>query len=339
LFRPLDEPDEKEAPLYGVNPQTVISAIKTRAKEWQKGDRKPDGHKLGLVIEGGAMRSVYSAGGAVALASLGYSELFDEVYATSAGVMNASYFLSNQPFVGITVYYDSCASRSFLNPWRLWKVLDIDYLFDEVVVNDKPLDVTKVLSSPSKFFVALMNKNTGGGILVEKTTTHTPLLRVLKAATSMPVFYNRTVEVDGHPCMDGGLAIPFPLEQAIANGCTHVLVLLTRSREYRCEAPSWRSRRLFDIICARGNAAVSRAYAMHHEASLRARDLAFGRIAAPSSVHIATLCTERPETIQRITIDPFILREAALLYGRKTLRVFGADDVVLDLPLPRKRRR
>jgi predicted patatin/cPLA2 family phospholipase len=325
------------SPLHGVNPLSVISAIKARAEKWAKGERAPDGRKLGLVIEGGAMRSVYSAGGAVALAHLGFHELFDEVYATSAGVMNASYFLSNQPFVGITVYYDSCTSRLFMNPFRLWKVLDIDYLFDQVVANDKPLDVARVLSSPSKFFVALIDKTTGKGTLVEKQESRTPLLRVLKAATSMPVFYNRTVEVDGRPCMDGGLAIPFPLEQAMANGCTDLLVLLTRPADYRCPAPGWRSRRLFDLICARGNAGVSHAYAAHHETSRAARDLAFGRVPTPPGVNIATICTERPELIGRTTADPFALRQAALDYGRKTLRLFGADDSAWDLPVPNRR--
>jgi len=320
--------------LHGVNPLSVISAIKARAEQWRPGHRTPDGRKLGLVIEGGAMRSVYSAGGAVALAHLGFSELFDEVYATSAGVMNASYFLANQPQVGITVYYDSCASRLFMNPLRVWKVLDIDYLFDQVVTKDKPLNVAKVLSSPSKFFVALIDKSTGDGIVVEKTTTRTPLLRLLKAATSMPVFYNRTVDVDGRPCMDGGLAIPFPLEHAIANDCTDVLVLLTRPADYRCAAPTWRSRHLFDIICARGHAGVSRAYAHHHETSRAARDLAFGRVPSRSGVNLATICTEAPELIHRTSADPFTLRQAALGYGRKVLRIFGAEDRAWDLPPP-----
>ena len=280
------------------------------------------------------MRSVYWAGGVVALAHLGFSQIFDEVYATSAGVMNASYFLSNQPFVGITVYYDSCTSHLFMNPLRLWKVLDIDYLFDQVITTDKPLDVAKVLASRSKFFVALIDKSTGEGILVEKTVTVTPLLQVLKAATSMPVFYNRTVEVDARPCMDGGLAIPFPLEHAIANGCTDVLVPLTRQADYQCQAPTWRSRQLFDIICARGNSAISRVYARHHEASRAARDLAFARVSLPPGVNIATICTEPADAIHRTSSDPLALRQAALNYGRKTLRIFGVEDPAWDLPFP-----
>jgi predicted patatin/cPLA2 family phospholipase len=320
--------------LHGVNPAAAVSAILERAARRKHGDFESDGRKLGLVIEGGAMRSVYSAGGAVALARLGFTDLFDEVYATSAGVMNASYFLSDQPDIGITVYYESCTSRLFMNPLRLWKVLDIDYLFDQVITIAKPLDVDKVMASRSKFFVALIDKGSGEGLLAEKSTTGTPWVQVLKAATSMPVFYNRTVNVDGRPCMDGGLAIPFPLEQAIANGCTDLLVLLSRPSEYVSPAPTWTQRRLFDLICARGSAALMRVYNNHHTASHRARDLAFGRIMIAGGHHIATICTDAEDKVHRTTADPDALREAALRYGRRTLRIFGADPAK-DFTLPR----
>ena len=319
--------------LYGANPTRAVASILSRAKRWREGDRQSDGKKLGLVIEGGAMRSVYSAGGVVALAHLGFAELFDEIYATSAGVMNASYFLSDQPSLGITVYYESCTTPLFMNRLRLWKILDIDYLFDQVVANEKRLDIDKVISSRTKFFVALIDKYLGEAILVEKSMTRTPWLQVLKAATSMPVFYNRTVQVDGRACMDGGLAIPFPLEQAIANGCTDVLVLLTRPADYCCRKYSWVERCVFDLMCAHGNSGMNRVFAYHHEASGHARDLALGRALTPDSVNIATICTTDADSINRTTADPVALREAALNYGRRTLRIFGANPNGLNLPL------
>ncbi len=318
-------------PLHGVNPSAVITAIKERSSRWRAGNREPDGRKLGLVIEGGGMRAVCSAGGAVALAHLGFTELFDEVYATSAGAMNASYFLSNQPELGISVYFDSCTTRSFLNPLRVWKVIDIDYLFEKVVSHDKPLDVDKILSSRTKLFVAVIDKLTGAGTVIDMKATRTPLLSVLKAATALPVLYNRTVNIDGRPYMDGGLVIPFPIEQALANGCTDVLVLLTRPENHYTAAPGWASRKMFDLICARGNAKLNQTYARCHERSQVARDLAFGRVATPPGVNIATICTDEPEMIQRTTSNRALLRNAAISYGRKTLRVFGANAEAWDI--------
>ena len=314
-----------------MNPTKVITAIKQRAEGWCRGNREPDGHKIGLVIEGGGMRGVCSGGGAVALAHLGFSDLFDEVYATSAGVMNASYFLSCQPELGITVYYDSLATREFVNPLRVWKVLDVDYVFNHVVTVAKPLDVGKILASRSRFFVAVMDKRTSEGIIIDTKKTRTPLLQVLKAATAIPVFYNRTVEVDGRPCMDAGLSISFPIEEAFRNQCTDVLVLLTRPFDYRRGPPSWGSRLLFNLFCAHGNRELNLTYLNREEREAECRRLALGQSPTPTGVNIATICADEPELVDRMTTNRAVLRAAAVRYGRKTMRIFGADAEAWDL--------
>jgi predicted patatin/cPLA2 family phospholipase len=328
-----DAPTSAHDLLYGVQPEAAVAAIKDRAARWRGGDNATNGRKLGLVVEGGAMRGVCSAGGVAALAYLGFTDLFDEVYATSAGAMNASYFLSGQTASGISVYFDNCATRLFINPLRFWRVIDIDYLFDRVVTVEKPLDVGRILASRTKFFVAVIDKRTGEGVVVDTRATKAPLLRVLKAATAVPIFYNRTVEIDGRPCMDGGLAIPFPLAQAMANGCTDILVLLTRPADFRTEPPGWAMRRMFDAVCARGLDGVSRTFATHHEHVQAARDLAVGRTPTPPNVSIATVCLDPSETVRRTTVRKDLLRGGALRYGRKVLRAFGADDENWDFSL------
>lgn len=310
-------------PLHGVNPAAAIAAIKARAERWRAGDRTPDGRKLGLVVEGGAMRGVCSAGGVMALAHLGYSDIFDEVYATSAGAMNASYFLSGQGEQGITIYFDDCTTRLFMNPLRVWKIMDVDYLFDQVVTRVKRLDVDRILASPTKFFVAVIERPTGQGLVLDAKATRSPLLQVLKAATALPVLYNRAVDIDGRQCIDGGLANPVPIEPALASGCTDILVLLTRPAEFRYPKPGWASRCLFNLISARGNPGLSRTFRLCDERSHAVRDLALGRAETPAGVNVVTVCTDEPETIQRTTSNRLLLRDAAVTYGRQTLAVFG----------------
>ena len=94
------------------------------------GDRAPDGRTLALVVEGGALRAVCSAGGVVALEHLGLTEVFDHVYGTSAGAMNASYFITGQARLGIRIYYEDMNRRAVVNPWRFWRILDLDRLFE-----------------------------------------------------------------------------------------------------------------------------------------------------------------------------------------------------------------
>jgi len=111
--------------LAGTRPEQVIDLILERASlGWNRSDSS---RKLALVIEGGGMRGVISAGSLLALDLLGFRELFDEIYATSAGGVNAAYFLSGQGKLGMTVYFDDIANRRFINPWRLFKIVDVDY--------------------------------------------------------------------------------------------------------------------------------------------------------------------------------------------------------------------
>jgi predicted patatin/cPLA2 family phospholipase len=318
--------------LHGTDPQAVVEAILERHARRRRGDFAPDGRRLALVIEGGALRAVCSAGGAVVLAQLGFSELFDEVHATSAAVMNASYFMSNQPLLGISVYFDNCTTRHFINPLRFWKVVDVDYVFDRVAVDEKPLDVARVLRSPSTLYVAVMDRRTGEAFVVDTRAARTPFLQVLKASAALPVFYNRAVEVDGRPCMDGGLRFPFGLGPALAHGCTHVLVLSTRPADYVDRPASTFDRLVFDTLCARGNEALRRAFAEKHEHAAGARALALGRTPAPRGVSIATICADAAENIPRLTTDRATLLAAATSYGRRTLQVFGGEPRDWGLP-------
>jgi predicted patatin/cPLA2 family phospholipase len=318
--------------LLGRNPAEVIAAIKARRARQAAGNFRGDGRKLALVIEGGAMRAVSSAGGAVVLAQLGLSDVFDEVYATSAAVMNASYFITNQPLLGISVYFDHCTTRAFVDLRRFWKVIDVDYIFDHVAVHEKPLDTAKLLAARSRLYVAVMDRQTGDAFMVDTKTVRTPVLQVLKASAAIPVFYNRSVDVDGRPCMDGGLAIPIAVRQALDNSCTDVLVLSTRPPSYINSAPGWWNRQMFNLICARGNAAVNRVFAERHLRSREARDLALGRDGSAHGANVATICPSPDENIQRMTTNRAALHAAAESYGRRTLRAFGGDANQWTLP-------
>lgn len=316
-------PSSAEA-LRGHDPEAVIAAIWARHARRTAGDFSPDGRKLGLVLEGGSLAAACSAGGAVVLAQLGFSHVFDEVYATSAAVMNAAYFVSNQPLLGISVYFDDCPTRAFVNPWRFWKIVDVDYIFDHVAVREKPLAVDRVLSAPTTLFVAVVDRKTGEGRMVNTKETRTPLLQVLKASASLPVFYNRAVVVDGRPCIDGGLAVPFGLREALANGCTDVLVLSNRQADYVGKAPSAFDRLVFELLCARGNRALSRLYAVRHLRAAELRDVACGlRPPEPGNARIATICAGKTENLPRLRASRAALHAAATSFGKRTLRIFG----------------
>jgi predicted patatin/cPLA2 family phospholipase len=309
--------------VYGTDPDRVIEAIRHRALNRLTCREAGDGRRLGLVIEGGGMRGSTSAGGALALAHLELSGLFDDVYATSAGVMNAAYYLSRQEDVGISIYFDDLATKDFYNPWRFWKVLDVDYVMDDVVKKRKRLDLDRLRRSPSRLHVALLDRSTGESVVVDVARATESVYTVLRAALSVPVLYNRPVTIGGRPCIDGGLAIPFPLRHAIADGCTDILVLLSHPVEYVQPDYALWQHILFRTLCARGSAGTWRTYRNHMQASLEYRDLAIGRTPAPAGVNIAAVSTE-PPFVSSLTMDRRALMDASAAFGRRTLAALGA---------------
>lgn len=309
--------------VYGTDPDRVIDAIRLRALRQLTCRNAADGRRLGLVIEGGGMRGSTSAGGALALAHLGLSGLFDDVYATSAGVMNAAYYLSRQEDIGISIYFDDLATRAFYNPWRFWKVLDVDYVMEDVVKGRKRLDLDRLRQSPSRFHVSMLDRSTGEGVIVNTGLAKESTYTVLHAALSVPVLYNRPVIVAGRPCMDGGLAIPFPLRHAIVDGCTDILVLLSHPAAYaQPEYALWQDI-LFRTMCARGSAGTWRTYRDYVNVSDQYRDLAIGRTPPPAGVNIATVCSE-PPYVASLTMDRAALMNASAAFGRRTLAALGA---------------
>ncbi|HEV7671721.1 MAG TPA: patatin-like phospholipase family protein [Thermoanaerobaculia bacterium] len=309
--------------VYGTDPDRVIEAVRHRALKQLTCRDAADGRRLGLVIEGGGMRGSTTAGGALALAHLGLSGLFDDVYATSAGVMNAAYYLARQEDIGISIYFDDLATRAFYNPLRCWKVLDVDYVMEDVVKGRKRLDLDRLHQSPSRFHVAMLDRSTGEGVLVDTRLAKESVYTVLHAALSVPVLYNRPVRVAGRPCMDGGLAIPFPLRHAIADGCTDILVLMSHPADYvQPDYALWQDV-LFRTMCARGSAGTWRTYRDYVKVSAQYRDLATGRIPAPAGVNIATVCSE-PPFVASLTMDRAALISASAAFGRRTLAVLGA---------------
>ena len=323
---------------YGVNPTSTIDLLKERALQRKQNRAVMDDRKLGLIVEGGAMRGVISCAALMALEELGMTEVFDEVYGGSAGAVNAAYFLAGQAAYATSLYYQKINNTRFLR--RFWhrKIVDIDDLFDSIIAGDRPLRIDKVLASRSQFFVTIADACTGEAFLGHAQSSRTPLLTLLKASSAMPLLYNGLVSIEGRTCFDGALINPIPILEAIESGCTDLLILLTRPASFRDCMPSRIERQIFDLRCAHGNARLMSAFCNTYIRENAVRDLALGRQALPDGINIATLCPEESEPrVERITRDTQVLKDAAISSAKRTLAAFGhlvEDFVEVLRPFP-----
>jgi predicted patatin/cPLA2 family phospholipase len=310
--------------VYGVNPASTIDLLKERAHCFKQGREPADGRKACLIVEGGAMRGVISCAALMALEDLGMTNVFDEVYGASAGAVNAAYFLAGQAAYATSIYYQKINNTRILR--HLWnrKIVDIDDLFDSVIARDRPLRVDRVLASRSRLFITIADASTGQAFLGLAQSSETPLLTLLKASSAMPLLYNGLVTVGGRDCFDGGLINPLAIPDAIESGCTDILVLLTRPASFRECSPSRIEQQVFDILCARGNPELMRAYCSTYLRENTVRDIALGRQLVPDCVSIATICPEDTDPkIERMTRDATLLKSAAIASAKRTFEAFG----------------
>ena len=303
----------------GHHPQDVIDLVRTRAST----GRRDDGAKLAVVVEGGAMRGVYTSGALLALHAMGLAAGFDDAYGTSAGAVNVAHFLSGMGEAKVDTYYRALVDGRFLDVRRLRKVVDIDFFVDQVLTHIRPVEVERIMQSPTRLWVAVGDYATGRSLTFNAHTCGLPLLQLLKAATAMPVLYNKLVPLGDVRGFDAGSFNPFPLEEAIAGGATHVLVLLAKPETYRSRTAKWWARGLIRYRFVRGNRAVRPLFADTAGACNRLRDMAHGRSPLPAPrVAVATIAPSHWEVGQG-TRDVDVLRDATIRTARSVLEAFG----------------
>src|SRR3954470_24902768 len=109
----------------------VVELLRERLEQGSAPGVRSDPHRLALVIEGGGMRGVVSAGMTAALERLGLTPCFDLVVGASAGAINGAALLAGVAVEGAATYCGPLASRSFVNPARVLRgrpVIDVNYV-------------------------------------------------------------------------------------------------------------------------------------------------------------------------------------------------------------------
>jgi predicted patatin/cPLA2 family phospholipase len=208
----------------------VVALAESRLASGSLPGRRIDGFNFCLAIEGGGMRGVVSAGMVTALEELGLRDLFDAVYGTSAGAINGAFFLADQAAFGTTIYYENVNNSRFIARRRIISpgpVMSLEFLLDQVIAHEKILDWQAVLDSAVPLKVVVTSLERRQAELLQDFSSREELWESLRASSSVPVIAGLPVEIGDERYIDGNVYAAIPLELAIADRCTHVLVLQT----------------------------------------------------------------------------------------------------------------
>lgn len=188
---------------------------------------------VGLVLEGGGMRGVYTAG--VLEFFLENEVFFPYVIGVSAGASNAASYLSKQKGRNHTVNIEYITDHRYIS-WRNFfkkrQFFGMDFIFDELPNRLAPYDYEAFYNNPTEFVVGTTDCHTGEPVYFTKNEYGQEVNTVLKASCSLP-FIAQEINFKDKVLLDGGISDPIPIKKAQKDGFKRNIVILTRNQGYQ----------------------------------------------------------------------------------------------------------
>ncbi|MDE7389363.1 MAG: patatin family protein [Lachnospiraceae bacterium] len=190
--------------------------------------------KVGLVLEGGAMRATYTIG--VVDVLMENNIKFDGVVGVSAGAVHGASYVSNQHGRNIRYYKKYASDKRFMSGYSFLTTGDLvgkDFCYNKIPWELDVFDNDTFKNSAVDFYAVVTNVETGKAEYIRLTDLRKESeMEYLRASASMPLV-SKIVEVDGKKLLDGGMSDSIPLKQFQRMGYEKNVVVATRTDAYR----------------------------------------------------------------------------------------------------------
>ena len=190
--------------------------------------------KTGLVLEGGALRTIFSSGVCDALLDKGLP-LPDYTVGVSAGIAYGVSYLSRQSRRNLKLVTTYANDRRYMG-WRNMadrrnrSYFGLKFAYETIPNQLLPFDYETFAAYPGTVEAVVTNLNTGKAEYLPVPRRDARNL-LLQATCAIPMMFP-IIELDGQPYLDGGCADAIPWRHAFEAGCDRVVVILTQPRDY-----------------------------------------------------------------------------------------------------------
>ncbi|MHC0038838.1 patatin-like phospholipase family protein [Pseudoneobacillus sp. C159] len=186
----------------------------------------------GLVLEGGGMRGLYTAG--VLEYFMSEDLYFPYIIGVSAGACMGASYLSRQAGRNKKVNLGYVGDKRYLSLSNFIKnreLFGMDFIFDEIPNKLVPFDLDTFIKSPERFVIVTTDCETGEPVYFEKGQHHDHIVKLLRASSSLP-FVASSVEYNKRHLLDGGIVDPIPIKKAQIDGYQKNVIILTKPKGY-----------------------------------------------------------------------------------------------------------
>lgn len=187
--------------------------------------------KLGITMEGGASRTVFSCG--VTDAFLEEDIMPDYFIGVSAGIAYGVSYLSRQKGRNLTIIQKYMNDKRYMGMRHLFKgrnFYNIPFVFEEIPNKLEAFDYEAFQAFPGKVEACVTNLHSGKAEYLE-VPRQDDKFEVLVASCALPILF-QPVKVGRHYYLDGGISDSVPYKHAMEEGCDKNIVILTRERGY-----------------------------------------------------------------------------------------------------------
>lgn len=190
----------------------------------------------GLVMEGGAMRGMFTAG--VTDVFMEQNIHFDGAVGVSAGATFGCNLKSHQ--IGRAIRYNKKYCRdwrygSFKSVLKTGDIYDADFCYRLLPDELDKFDTDTFASNPMVFYMVATDVETGEPVYYKCTDGGRKDLLWMRASASMPIV-SKPVPIDGKKYLDGGISDSIPVHFMEQQKYDRIAVILTQPAEYRKKA-------------------------------------------------------------------------------------------------------
>ena len=271
----------------------------------------------GLVLEGGAMRGLFTAGVIDVLMENGIE--FPAFVGVSAGAAFGCNYKSCQ--IGRALRYNKRFCRdprycSFRSLFKTGDVFGAQFCYHEVPNTLDPFDGKAFNENPMAFYLVASDVETGKPFYKRLDRADDTAYEWIRASASMPIV-SRVVELDGKKFLDGGVTDSIPLA-FMERQYDRNVVVLTRPRDYQKQPASklWLYR-----LTLRKYPNMLRAVRERHLMYNEQRAHVFAQEKAGKAF---VICPDKPLEVGRMEHDPEQLQKAYDTGRQTALRQLGA---------------